>query len=118
MSTKTIVAIIGTLILSAGLDAQESRGSITGRVIDVSGAAIPGAEVKAVNAETGGAAKAQSNESGNFTLPYLTPGKYNVEVAYAGFKTAQRPSVQRGLNDVVRVGRRPRLPPLREAIGT
>jgi len=101
MSTKTIVAIIGTLLLSAGLDAQESRGSITGRVIDVSGAAIPGAEVKAVNAETGVAAKAQSNESGNFTLPYLTPGKYNVEVAYAGFKTLQRPNVEVRVNDVL-----------------
>src|SRR3954453_635655 len=101
MSTKTILAIIGTLLLSAGSYAQESRGSITGRVIDVSGAAIPGAEVKAVNAETGVAAKAQSNESGNFTLPYLTPGKYNLEVAYTGFKTLQRPNVEVRVNDVL-----------------
>src|SRR5436309_2617297 len=102
MSTKTLVALFATLLLgSAGLRAQESRGSITGRVLDASGAAIPGVTVKAVNAETGVVATAQSNESGNYNLAYLIPGRYNIEAAFTGFKTLQRPNVEVRVNDVL-----------------
>ena len=54
MSTKTFASIVAFIVL-AGVPgrAQESRGTITGRVIDPSGAVLVGAEVRAVSKETG-----------------------------------------------------------------
>jgi len=51
--------------------AQETRGAIQGRVIDSTGGGIPTAQIKAVNTATGVELSAVSNESGNYTLPYL-----------------------------------------------
>ena len=48
---------------------QDSRGTIVGRVVDPTGAVVPGADVKATNVATGVVASAKSNEAGNFTLP-------------------------------------------------
>jgi hypothetical protein len=92
------------LILSAALlPAQESRGTITGRVLDPSGAVIAGAEVRAVNRETGAAATARSNDSGNYTLPYLLPGTYNLTADFTGFKKTEKQNVEVRVNDVLTV---------------
>ncbi len=71
--------------------AQEFRGTITGRVTDVSGAIIPGATITVTNTATGVAAAATSNETGNYTVPYLTPGPYSVAVELMGFRKVVRP---------------------------
>jgi hypothetical protein len=46
------------------LVAQIVRGSITGRVVDSSGAAAPGAKISVTNAETGVAVHVITGESG------------------------------------------------------
>ena len=44
MSTKTVPALLAFALMSIPLSAQESRGAISGRVVDPSGAVIAGAE--------------------------------------------------------------------------
>ena len=63
MSTKTFAWILALIVL-AGVpgSAQESRGTITGRVIDPSGAVLIGAEVRAVSKETGAVLSARTND--------------------------------------------------------
>src|SRR5215469_4201199 len=85
---------LAAMLLAAALQAQESRGTILGSVTDASGAVVPAADVKAVNTSTGVVASAQTNESGNFTLPYLVAGFYNVSAETAGFKKIIRENVQ------------------------
>src|SRR5262249_8098856 len=85
------------------LYAQESRGTIIGRVTDASGAAIAGAEVRARNTATGVVISARTNESGNYTLPYLLPGPYSVQSETAGFKKFVRDGIQLRINDTVQV---------------
>ncbi|HET8549356.1 MAG TPA: carboxypeptidase-like regulatory domain-containing protein [Bryobacteraceae bacterium] len=87
--------------LGLQLPAQDSRGTIVGRVFDPTGAVVPGAEVKATNVATGVVASAKSNEAGNFTLPYLIPGRYDVTVESAGFKTFVQKDVEVRINDQV-----------------
>jgi len=53
------------LLASAGW-AQESRGSIAGRVMDPSGAVVPGVEVKAVHVTTNTTSAAKTNDRGNY----------------------------------------------------
>ena len=66
--------------------AQEFRATITGQVNDLSGAAIPGATVTAVKADTGVATKATTDTAGVFSVQYLLPGTYTVSIEVKGFQ--------------------------------
>ncbi|MCL4401441.1 MAG: carboxypeptidase-like regulatory domain-containing protein, partial [Acidobacteria bacterium] len=83
--------------------AQDTRGTLLGRVSDSSGAMVPGVEVKAVNAETGITTTGRTNEAGNYVIPYLLPGIYTVQAEFTGFKRYARENVQVRVNDSVTV---------------
>ncbi len=85
-------------MLSAVLAAQDPRGGISGTVLDSSDAAIPGVTVRASNVETGVDAVAVSNASGNYQIPFLTPGIYRITAEVTGFKRFVRDKIE------VRVG--------------
>jgi len=76
------------LTLSVGAFAQVSKGSISGTVVDPTGAIVPGAGVKATNAETNQATTTTSDSAGLFKLPLLSVGSYRVEITKAGFRKA------------------------------
>ena len=79
------------LLASAfALSAQEFRATITGRVLDPSGAAVPNVSVKALNAATGEASTATSDAAGTYTIPFLRPGVYTLTASAQGFKVANR----------------------------
>lgn len=104
MSTKTLAPILVLLVLCcAPLRSQESRGTITGRVVDASGAVVAGAEVRVTNKETGATATARSNGAGNYTIPYLLPGVYDLSADFTGFKKTETPGIQVRVNDVLRI---------------
>lgn len=68
--------------------AQSDRGTLTGSIQDPSGAVIPGARVTLVNIETGVTFTAPTNDAGDFTVPQLQPGTYNLKIEKDGFKPA------------------------------
>jgi hypothetical protein len=82
---------------------QDTRGAILGRVTDASGANVSGAEVHVSNVATGVSVTAKTNDSGNYNVPYLTPGMYVVTAELAGFKKFVRDNVQVRVNDSVEV---------------
>src|SRR5581483_5814420 len=86
---KTAVAAVGFLALSLILSGvslgQIKSGTITGTVTDPTGAAVPGANVSVVNQETNVPLTAVTDETGSFTVPYLQPGTYAVNVEKSGF---------------------------------
>lgn len=105
---KLLLALVTALICLtavnvAPLAAQDARGTVLGRVSDESGSVVPGAEVRITNENTGVAAAAKANESGNFVLPYLIPGTYSLSVEMTGFKKWIRPGIQVRINDTVEV---------------
>src|SRR5438046_7053311 len=81
----TLLAGIGVMIprIARG---QESRGTIVGTVTDASGGAIPEATVLVTNIGTNVSAAVTTNMTGNFRVPYLSPGQYTVKVNMGGFK--------------------------------
>src|SRR3954463_14591590 len=91
------------LMVACAAFGQDTRGSILGRVTDATGANVAGAEVKANNVATGVAVTAKTNDSGNFVVPYLTPGVYTVSAELAGFKKFVRENVQVRVNDAVQM---------------
>jgi hypothetical protein len=99
--TRLLLAAAVLLVSTVSAVAQEARGTILGRVTDASGSLMPGAEVKATNVATGVVVAAKTNESGNYSLPYLVPGVYVVTAENAGFKKFIRDNVQVRVNDTV-----------------
>ncbi len=77
------------MLLAAALPAVAQLGTatISGTVKDSTGAVIAAATVKAVNSDTGFERNTISTETGDFNLPGLTPGRYDLTVQSQGFKT-------------------------------
>ena len=97
----SIVICLCAFALSA--IAQTDRGTITGTVSDASGAVIPGVMVEAKNTSTGAVYQAGSSETGNFTLPQLPVGAYELSATLPGFKKFVRANLNVGLAQIVRV---------------
>ena len=81
------------LALVIGAGAQVSRGTISGRVADSTGAVVPNAPVIATDQATGANYKGVSDSAGQYTIPFLAPSKYRVTVGVGGFKTFVRENV-------------------------
>ena len=67
--------------------AQTFRGSIQGTIMDSSGAAVPGAQVKVFSASTGLQRTLTANEQGEYVASELPLGTYSVTVEKKGFRT-------------------------------
>jgi hypothetical protein len=87
----------------AGLAAQEARGGISGRVVDPSSAAIPGASVTITSKAMGTTLHLKTNEAGLYQASYLIPGMYQIEVEAPGFRKVVRSEVEVRVNDRVEV---------------
>jgi hypothetical protein len=66
---------------------QVVTATLYGSVTDPSGAAVPGAVLKATNTKTGIAVTRPTDEAGNYSFPSLAPGEYTLSVEKPGFQT-------------------------------
>jgi hypothetical protein len=73
--------------------ASGQTSSFTGRVTDASGAVIPKAQIIAHNVETGVNTSTTTTGSGDYTVPYLTPGHYAVSAEAAGFNKLNKVNI-------------------------
>src|SRR5438874_6018258 len=96
------LASLISLLTSAAIQAQ-TFGEITGTITDSSAAVVPSATVSITNTQTNQTRKVQTNESGNYTAPFLVPGSYELRVQQQGFKAAMRRGVELQVGDVARV---------------
>src|SRR6185295_14408412 len=87
-----IVAVLPAL-------AQETTGTIRGRIVDAQGLAVPGVTVTATG--TQGAKTAVTDSDGRFSIPFLTPGAYSVRAELQGFKAVQQSNVNVSLGQTV-----------------
>jgi hypothetical protein len=63
----------------------QAMGSITGTVVDPSGAAIVGAKVTVTRTDAGVSQSSETNGVGRFAFPSLVVGTYGITVTAAGF---------------------------------
>src|SRR5438477_484803 len=99
---KRFNLLSGLAVAALSLFAQ-NYGEINGRVTDPSGAVMVGATVTATNTATNIARSAETNTSGNYTLPFLAPGVYTVQADQAGFKRVRREGVQLQVGGTARI---------------
>ena len=80
-----VTLIVLGLVLPALVTAQSDRGTITGTVSDPTGAMVPGAKVIATSHETHGIFETATTATGNYTLPSLPVGTYDLSAEAQGF---------------------------------
>ena len=85
MLFRRIGLVMALLLASVSLYAQETTGTVRGRIVDAQGLAIPGVTVTATGAQ--GAKTTVTDGEGRFNIPFLTPGSYTVRAELQGFKT-------------------------------
>jgi hypothetical protein len=98
------LAILCIAILSwRSLEGQAVTGSLVGTVTDQTGAILPGASVSITNQGTGASNNTLTNDSGNYDLPFLSPGTYTVSVSAAGFEKNVTSGVDVPVNTTTRI---------------
>jgi Carboxypeptidase regulatory-like domain len=81
------VAILFSCVSASIAPAQVETGTISGAVRDASGAVVPAARILVTNLGTKVTRTTTSNATGDFSVPFLAPGLYDVETSAKGFKT-------------------------------
>ena len=95
-----LLAVSGQL---KSASAQVLYGSLTGTVADPSGAVIQGAEVTALEVQTGVTHTQATDSTGNYRFNNLFPGTYKVTIASKGFSTQETSGVLVQANEIARV---------------
>jgi hypothetical protein len=97
LQKRYIVQIFSFVLLGClahmPLTAQQILGAITGTVKDASGAAVPGATVKAINTATNLEVSAKTESNGSYLVPNLPAGTYVLAITKEGFETESHTEV-------------------------
>jgi hypothetical protein len=83
--------------------AQSDRGAITGAISDPSGAVVAAAKVEAKNVDNGSVYEAGSSTTGNYVIPQLPTGNYQLTVTVTGFKKYVKENIFIPVAQTVRV---------------
>ena len=83
-----LYAIIATILFAPVCYAQAiAVAEVQGQVVDGSGSAVPGAQIKMTQTETDYVRNTTAGVDGSYSLPNLPVGPYMLEVRADGFKT-------------------------------
>lgn len=86
--------LLASLILAtAVLTAQETRGTLLGRVFDAQNAAIPSATIVITNVDTNVSTRLRTNETGYYEANLLQAGNYQISAEMQGFKKTVRSGI-------------------------
>ena len=102
MGAKWYSFVVLVLVL-AKLHAQSSNASLTGRITDPKKAVIPSAVVTVINTGTGIHYRGLTNETGEYYVSNLPPGRYRIEVEKLGFKAVIQSGVILHVQDALEV---------------
>ena len=87
MRVSRFVSVAMLSILMASPANGQTMAALQGRVFDSSGAALPGASIKARDVATGLTSAAAANAEGRYQLPAITAGTYHVTAEARGFRS-------------------------------
>src|SRR5579863_6967230 len=100
--TRYYAALFAFLMMAA-LNGFGQEATIVGTITDSSGAAIPKVTVTATKVETGETRSGTTNDNGQYVMPGLPIGHYNVSAKTAGFGLSERNGIVLNVDDRTRV---------------
>ena len=92
-SFRFFAFLFALLVSSCVAWPQSDRGTISGTILDSSGAAVQAATIMATGAATGVVYKTTSNVTGAYRITDMQVGSYNITVEANGFKRSQQTGV-------------------------
>src|SRR6185503_10253484 len=117
MKTLTrIVLVVALMLIWAPAFAQQTTGSIIGRVVDAQGAALAGATVTATNTETGFVRSVTSDAEGLYRQNALPVGPYDVVTELQGFTRLEQRGVIVNVAQATSLDAALRLAPIAETV--
>jgi hypothetical protein len=91
----SLAAVAGCALLFCVASAlAQVSASLSGTILDPSGAGVPGAEITVTNAETGAVRTAVSENTGEYLVLLLPIGRYEVWVTKKGFQQEVRSGIR------------------------
>jgi hypothetical protein len=94
MFRNRLFVLAGALVLLAlpAFPQTNPTGTISGKIVDQQGLAVPGAQVTVQSPVLQGTRSATSSVNGDYIIPFLPPGDYTVTIEMSGFGTVQSPA--------------------------
>ena len=92
------------LLITGSAAGQTITGTVSGTVIDSTGAAIVGAKVTLLNEATKNLRSSTTNDAGRFNFAAVQPGAYTVKVEQQGFQTIERKGAVLSANENLALG--------------
>jgi hypothetical protein len=89
------------MVIGALCYAQMETATLSGTVMDLSGAVVADAQVQITNSDTNVTVATNTNKSGIYVIPSLKPGRYRIAVTKVGFKQVVVTDVILNVQDVV-----------------
>ncbi len=100
---KAFVWLFFAVLFTIAAFGQSDRGTITGTVSDPAGAVVASAGIEVKNAETGIVYQTTATTTGNYTIPQVPAGQYELTVTAPGFKRYIRQNIELGVAQTVRL---------------
>jgi hypothetical protein len=97
------LCFIVVLLFITSTAAQSPNGTVSGIILDPSGAVIAGADIVIVNDATGVQYSSKTNSDGIYVVPNLPPGPYRIQVSNSGFKTIIKPDIVIHVQDALAI---------------
>src|SRR6185312_12150371 len=89
MAKQLCVVTMAILMVSGIARAQSSTATLSGIVMDETGAVIPAVNLTLLNLSTAFQRHAITDETGAYVVPLLPPGRYNMTAQREGFTTVE-----------------------------
>src|SRR5262249_903032 len=89
------------MAISALSFAQMETATLSGTVMDLSGAVVADGQVQVTNSDTNLTVSTSTSKSGIYVIPSLKPGRYRIAVTKMGFKQVVVTDVILNVQDVV-----------------
>src|SRR3954447_12651772 len=102
--TGSLPAFCAAALFAGAAYAQNSSGTISGRVVDSSGLAIAGAQVRLTHQIKKAPRPYTTTANGDFVFTEVQPGTYSIQVKMDGFKQFEQSDLQLSASDRVSVG--------------
>jgi hypothetical protein len=100
---QCIALFVLALFVALPVSHAQTTATVTGAVLDTSGAVIPNAQVTLINEASNDTRVIATNSDGNFVFPSLIPGTYTISVELKGFKTGKQIGVVVHAGDNIKV---------------
>jgi len=103
MHSKPVFLLAGAILFATARPAFAQNATLVGLITDPTGAVVLHAAIRAVHQSTNHSREAATDREGQFTIPSLPPGVYDVSVSKDGFRPSRQTGIALQVDQVARL---------------